>query len=223
MKTRMRLLTTVGGIVGLGVLLVWLLPSWGQPPRPVEQPKAERFGSGQDPFSAVEKMQREIQRMQRELERARAELDRNMRDLQQRQLVGQPKEPAANRRSRQRAQTQNDFTTESAPGGYQAPSAIPGSAPMRTGGVPGDFDRRLRDVERKLDMLIRLLEQNQRSGSRSGARPSAAVPPTGTSVPAYPTPSVAPAATPVVPPQPVAPGRRSADVAPVAVRVGFQR
>jgi hypothetical protein len=229
MVVRGKMLTTLAGLMaGLGMLNA-PLPGWTQQPAGGDAPRAERFGGQQDPFSAVESMQQEIKRMQRDLERARADLDKRMRDLQRRQqsfndLVGRPKEEPRNRAGQI---AQAPVAVPPTPTAQGAGMVAKSDVTVRQGAPVNDFDRRLRDVERKLDMLIQLMRQNQRSGTRSGAKTPPSVAPGADNLP--PTPSVAPGGAisptiPEAPARPEFPGRRSSETGPAAPEariVGF--
>jgi beta-lactamase regulating signal transducer with metallopeptidase domain len=233
--TTPRTLTLSGGlaVLGLGALLLPLMPSWAQSPSP-----APPGGGGQpDPFAreafrdklqALEKAQQDIHRIQEELDRARQDLERRTQELNAK--IEQVKK-AASEASKTEAGTLGGRKSGTVRGGAQGPAGFPGGpggggfgggggafAPGQGGfggggmaggiGVPpgSDVDRRLREMERKLDMLINMMRQGARPGAPGAMAPPQAVVPGTQGQLIGPSPAVVPpGATPRVPRAPLPP------------------
>jgi hypothetical protein len=212
--TTPRALTLGGGlaVLGLGALLLPLMPSWAQSPPATFQPGAERADPNlSDKLQALEKAQQDIRRMQEELERTRRDLERRTRDLNlkmeqvKREAQEAAKSAPVERKSTPRGgmapgtgggafggggvQMAPGAWSGSGQGGFGGPGGMGGGG-FAFGGFPGgspaDLDKRLREVERKLDLLIQMMRQ--------GARPGA---------PGFPG---GPAAGALAPPNPLVPG-----------------
>jgi hypothetical protein len=199
--TTPRTLTLSGGlaVLGLGALLLPLMPSWAQSPAP--QPGTQPDPSAREAFrnqvQSLEKAQQDIRRIQEELDRARQDLERRTQELNTK--IEQVKK-AASEAGRTEAGRAGERKAGSVRGGAQGQGAFPGGpgggafgggggafAPSQggfggggmAGGVMGmppgsDVDRRLREMERKLDMLINMMRQGVRPGA-----PGAMAPPQG--------------------------------------------
>jgi len=234
---------TLGGlaVLGLGALLLPLVPSWAQSPSPPEAAAAEHgppvlrevpylnrlFTNGAlvqqesqpnqpepkpnpnqpEPRDPAEQRRQAMERAQQEYNAMQAELDRDRLDFEMRGLE-------LNARSkylrRMMEQLQNQFPDEPKPGDRKDPSQPGPKGPVNirsgaTGGggfgggfssgvgvmPPSNTDKRLRDVERKLDILIDMM-------SRKGQGPGGPIPPGG-AAPRFERPAGA-VAPPTAPP-----------------------
>jgi hypothetical protein len=198
---------TLGGfaVLALGALLLPLVPSWAQ-----SQPEVSPGAEAPDPnLKALEKAQRDIRRAQEELERARQELERRTRELNQKmEQVRREAQQALERKNSPRAGQQaagvGGFPGGGGfggPGGFPAAGGFGGGSMGQPGfggtaaNPPANLDKRLREVERKLDLLIQMLRQ--------GARPAGPGVPGGPAVGAVPPQGEVPLPVAPLPPRPV--------------------
>jgi hypothetical protein len=146
----------------------------------------------------------DIRRMQEEVERARQDLERRTQDLNRKldQIKKASSDPA---NTPLPAERKSSATKGVQAGPRPGAMAGPGSPPaMGVTGNPGaDLEKRLREVERKLDTIIQMMRRGQ-----PGAFPGGPVPPAASNTE---LPLVQPPATAAPP------GRRSSPpIAPVA-------
>jgi beta-lactamase regulating signal transducer with metallopeptidase domain len=157
---------------------------------------------------ALARTMRDIQRMQTDLDRSRQELERHAADLQQKMAAIQRQATELSQRFARMPQA-DDGQHPPAPGGGGgfgggvrggggfAGGGGMGGRPGMPGNTASDIDRRLQQVERKLDMLIQMMQ----NGPRPPIGPAPAVPPparrpenrslvTPPDVPRYPQPNV---------------------------------
>jgi hypothetical protein len=171
--TTPRSLTRLGflAVLGLGALLLPLLPTLAQPPadpRPAgatrgaaepEQAPPGALGGRAAQQDMVLKLKVELQRMRAHLEKQRADLDRQTADFQQ---------------AMDRLHTlQQRLAEEQRAGAGVAPrpEARPGTMLPAAGAKPGqrpDLEHRLAEMERKLDLILREL---QKARGAVGGRP----------------------------------------------------
>jgi len=243
--TTPRTLTLSGGlaVLGLGALLLPLMPSWAQTPNPKpergseDQPNFTQNDPLSDKRSDLSKALKDIARMQADLERSRADLERRSRELQE--MMDHVRKEALNaakqqeRMARDAAQQgerkarsgqgvqvgQNSGAGALPPGGGD-PFGGGFGGPGAMGGSPSGIEKRLRALERKLDMLIQMMS---RKGPPS-ATPSIA-PGTSSALPVAPAGGairrpIQPGLPAIEPVPPSPPGEvlavPSADVAPEA-------
>lgn len=194
-----RALTWLGvlGVIAVAALLLPLVPTWAQAPR----------GEGGDPGAKkegapeIELQKQHLRKMAEEIERARAELERKSKELQEamarlRQAEGQLGGRGAGGRG-----------AGGFPGGQPRPDPAArgfGGAAGKGGGAAPDLDRRLKDVENKLDLVLReVLELRRQLGDRKtpgapGAAPGrppglpGATPPPGVPGGLFPPPAPKP-------------------------------
>ena len=240
--TTPRALTLSGGlaVLGLGAILLPLIPSWGQqPPADFgrERASAAQSETIRSEQEAIDRSMREFKRLQLELERSRKEIETRSRDLQQKldklqmeQRVLEQMEAAKRQERRalaavqeaQRIQAQRNQNDDVAP-------VKPGGRAGATGNDGSDIEKRLRAVERKLDMLIQMMQRKGPAVNPAMAPgglppkmtepvgvPNAGPihPPTPTATP--PLPSVAPVATPPTPKPELAPEAPAANAPSIA-------
>jgi beta-lactamase regulating signal transducer with metallopeptidase domain len=190
-------------VLALRALSLPLLPTWAQPPAPrneageqeekqraVEQERqrlqaelvAQRARAEQaNVQEATERMKQQVEQMRAQVEQAKARLDqatkqleraqRQLKELDQRREAAQPDRPGEAARARPPARATGGAGSGRGPGF----GGMPGGA-MRAGAPPGspaEQDRRLGEVERKLDALLEEVQSLRREmqRSRSGALP----------------------------------------------------
>jgi hypothetical protein len=162
------------GAVVLAALALALVPLpwtriWGQTP-PTSQPEVERLGSRQndalrEKLQALEKAQADIRRMQEELDRTRRDLERRTQDLNRtmeavRKAAQEPGSAPTVERKSSTAKPGPGARAGAAPG---YPTMTP-PAEKPAAGMPGpDIDKRLREVERKLDLILQMMRRGQPS------------------------------------------------------------
>jgi len=175
---------TVGGslaVFALGALLLPLIPSWAQSPPATPsgylQPPSRDPSQPADPFLAkrreLERAQQEIKKMLQDSEMARRDLEKRTQDLHTRALELHVMMERLQKEALVRDKEFLDFNTEKkealvrdkkealvrdkvAPVGRAGPKPGESVVPM-----PPDMDKRLRDVERKLDILIDMMNRKQ--------------------------------------------------------------
>lgn len=176
---------TLGGVLavlGLGALVLPVVPNWAESTVAAqvggEQPEKPRQGPGPgDKRDQLAKAQQDIQRMKQELDQARHDLERRARDLEM--MLDQFKRASQEVPNPQPKKTPPFRKPgEGGPGGPPPGKAVPGEFGPRPGfeGGPGrpmvDMERRLQDVERKLDMVLHLLtHRGQGPGGPGGPPP----------------------------------------------------
>jgi hypothetical protein len=176
--TTPRTLTWGGGLalLGLGALLLPLMPTWAQTPAfPGQPPGGGGFG-GRESREKLDAMDQELKRMQMELERMQMELRARAQELQQKmeqfnRFVEARKDQA---KLPPQAGPNNPFGGPGAGGGGRGGVGAGGPAGMPGAGNAGrsslaDVEKRLQQVEKKIDMLIQLMH---RPGPQPGFAPS---------------------------------------------------
>ncbi len=168
---------TVGGVLAvlaLGALLLPLMPTWAQTragqddekPRPKKDLPKDFFPP--EKREQFEKARKEIQRMHEELEKMRAEIERRAQELRRamerlHQVEGEKPKERPFRPDAKQPGKEGDIKPRFRPDGkpkegdYFKPFRIPGVDGQRP-----DMDRRLSEVERKLDMLLKELHDLRR-------------------------------------------------------------
>jgi bla regulator protein blaR1 len=213
-----RTLTLGGGlaVLGLGTLLLPLIPSWAQSPnRPVPYNPEITDPSQQDLFQArrreLERAQQEIHAMQADLDRARQDLERRTKDMERRakELHSMMDRLQKDMQDGPKKMEKKEIriAVKDGDGWHTRVEQVP---------MGPDMDKRLREVERKLDMLIDMMTRKQPPGppavERKGAPGATApgmrsgvpvVPPVPSGLPRTPPPAVEPP-VPGQPPQPPA-------------------
>jgi bla regulator protein BlaR1 len=171
-----RALTMGGGIVvlGLAALLLPFMPSWAQSPVPNPGVGAvEPQAGGDDAIQAkrreLERAQRQLAEMQAELQRTRADLERRSRDLEKKSLdlhemmarlqsemaATKPKQGDFWKVEENKAVRTTTAVLDADTGRVVRVITSPGTAAQ----LPPDAEKRLREVERKLDMLIDMMKR----------------------------------------------------------------
>lgn len=191
-------------VVGLGALWLPLVPTWAQGQR--EEPAEPRAVEEADEVlnaEATEDARQEVEEMKREVEQVRQEFERAQQRLH----------AAVERLAKLQAEAQDRRHA----GAGRAQDPLLGS-PSRDGAR--DSERRLSELERKLDALLKEVQSLRREMRRPGAGMMPGAPP-GATTPAYglpsrrrpgeggdrpSTPPRPPAALGPVPPTPALPG-----------------
>jgi hypothetical protein len=236
-------LAGIFAVLGLGALLLPLAPTWAQAATPLtlvqkeDPPKDEtkKADPKPDPRAAAERLRDEFQKAQQDFMKLQQEMARQRREFEEK-LNRDFAKAMQDHQKRMRELTermqagQPGTFTGFPPGGIFPPGATPGlpgapPPPQPPGffppaGFPGggaaprpDLERRITEIERKLDELIRELRRDpgpQRKGpgaapggTNPGARPGAGGPP----APAQP-------AAPPIPPPPPPPPPVEGDIRP---------
>jgi beta-lactamase regulating signal transducer with metallopeptidase domain len=174
---------TLGGVLavlGLGALLLPLVPSWAQAPQAggqtggqagqtegqvgEEQQNPPRRGAVGEKRDQLQQAQEDLKRAQEALEKAKLDLDRKAKELQKR--MAQLK----------RATDEADAADKKSPPARKYGASGQGGFWGFQSGQPGqpglDLDKRLQQVERKLDLLIQLMT---RKGPQPGGPPGPGV------------------------------------------------
>ncbi len=172
--TTPRTLTGAGflGLVGLGVVLLPLLPSWAQPPAGgggnpgagSAAPAQERLHQLDKARGDVKRLAESLEQMRHEIEKQKAELDRRSKQLHEamEQL----------RRTEEEATRANTFKKFGGPGGMAGgPGMVPGM--MGPGGRPfgAPLDKRLGELERKLDLVLQEVQKLRQDIGKQRPRP----------------------------------------------------
>jgi beta-lactamase regulating signal transducer with metallopeptidase domain len=146
-----RALTRVGllTVLGLGLLLLPLVPSLAQVPGPSREPEEQQGpdqrNEEQQRLQILRRLQAEVEQAHAEVEAHKAALDQKMKvlDMRLRELQVQKKRLA-------------DEAGGRAQGGKPGrPATKEGSGQMMAGGIRPDIERRLAEMERKLDAILR--------------------------------------------------------------------
>ncbi len=172
-------------VLGLGAVLLPMLPTWAQTPQPAgrtEEQEQDRPGEraqrgreeGEQPEGDVRRAQEEVKRLQDQLRR----MQEQMRAAEQRLRQAQERLRATERRRVEPPAAPPQPSPPAPPaagraggggfgrggGGFGGPPGAPGFSGMRggMGGAPADQNRRLQEVERKLDNVLRELENLRR-------------------------------------------------------------
>ncbi len=225
--TTPRALTLGGGIavLGLGALLLPLIPSWAQAPnRPVPYQPEFMDPSQQDSFQArrheLERAQQEIHAMQQDLDRARQDLERRSKEMERRaeELRMMTYRLQKDMQDGPKKMEKKDVKAMVVDVDGRTIRVV--QAPMGP-----DTDKRLREVERKLDMLIDMMTRKQPPGPPSVDRKA----PPGASAPGMrsggPVPPPVPLGLPRIPPpaaEPPVPGQPPQPQAGPAATPGVQ-
>ncbi|MCI0456674.1 MAG: M48 family metalloprotease [Gemmataceae bacterium] len=209
-----RALTGAGvlGLLGLAAVLLPLVPSWAQD-RPADgeeqqqREQQERREQLQKSRAELEKMAQELAKVREQLARQQAEVERKARELQE----------ALERLRRDEAK---DFKPYPKPDPRAKPMPTPRYPFGGRPGAPVDLGKRLDELERKLDTVLRELQdlrrdmgrgrpgqQPQPKGARGGGAGGSPGYPGGGGLPGLPglPPGAAPGAPPTVPGVPAPP------------------
>jgi hypothetical protein len=161
-ETASRMLP-VGGLAILGLAMLFLPPMVG---RAQSQPAAERTDL-RERLQALEKAQQDIRHMQEELDRARQNLERQTQDLNRKmeQVQKAAREAASSALPVQRkSSAPKGVQVGQGPAPMAGPAANPPVAMGAAGNMGGDLEKRLREVERKLDLLLQMMRRPQPGG-----------------------------------------------------------
>jgi beta-lactamase regulating signal transducer with metallopeptidase domain len=204
-----RALTGAGflGLVGMGFVLLPLLPTWAQQEtnRFGSAGKGSGVGSGDKSGKVsgdLDKIRAEIERLRAELDVKKAELE--VRNAEMKQALINLKAAQERLAAIEKDARKKEQGAKSSGGGKGGPSAMPGM-PGGMGGFPGmpgmkgpmmggmggggfggsssNFEKRLADLEKKMDTLLRELQNLRRDLSRPLVPP-----PGGGGLPAMPGP-----------------------------------
>jgi beta-lactamase regulating signal transducer with metallopeptidase domain len=229
-----RALTRAGllAVLGMGILLLPLVPSLAQPPatgndpeeQQVQDQKARDIAKRRE---AMEKMQVEVEQARAEVAAQRAALEQKLKALEMR---------LQNLNAEQKRLADEEWYRAQK---VQGPAMKPGTGPMKGGlGARPDVEHRLAEMERKLDLILREVKslrqqrgpgawQGQPGFQPGGGRPGGpggggvpsgqgpagfpggreTAPPGFQPPPGSPTPGTAPPFSPYAPPGNAVPGK----------------
>jgi beta-lactamase regulating signal transducer with metallopeptidase domain len=195
-----RALTRAGllGVLALGVLLLPLVPTLAQSDRPRPEPRpgnqrpAERGPDLDKLRQDLNRMAADLQATEAHLKALQAELQLKARRLQQAQERLREVEKERADRPGKEAGPANPYGT-----GYPRVHGRPGMSGTNPGGAPRpDLDRRLAEIERKLDLILKEMKQPRGRGGPRAGQPhfQAPLPPPGAVPPGFQPPGGQPPA-----------------------------
>jgi beta-lactamase regulating signal transducer with metallopeptidase domain len=164
--TTPRALSAVGllAVLGLGVVLLPLVPTWGQTPASRQEPpdgSSNDYQRGDD----LDRARDQVKRMADQVDRMRQEMARAVQALKLAQ------DDLARAEEARKSQVQHLERFGSAPRAENSRGRRPDG--------PRDVEQRLSEMERKLDMVleeVRALRNDMRPGRRAGGGPPGALP-----------------------------------------------